>query len=165
MDASGGTNETAILSYFRWYSNDVGATPNADTFVVEISNDGGSTWTNLETVGPAGAGTSGGWVFVERQIDSTIVPTDNMRVRFTASDLGEGSVIEAGVDAVSIRLVSCDEGVLYGDVNMDGSIDFLDIQSFIGLLSSGTFQAEADVNEDGAVNFEDIAPFIGLLSS
>lgn len=165
MSASGGANETAFLSYFRWYSNDFGDNPNTETFVVEISNDGGSTWSNLETVGPAGAGTSGGWIFVEHQIESTIVPTDNMRVRFTAADLGEGGIIEAGVDAVTIRLVSCEDGVLMGDVNLDGFVNFLDIGPFINLLSAGSFQAEADVNEDGAVNFLDIAVFIGLLSS
>ena len=164
MSAAGGANETAFLSYFRWYSNNFGASPNADTFVVEISNDGGSTWSNLETVGPAGAGTSGGWIFVEHQIESTIVPTDNMRVRFTAADLGDGSVVEAGVDAVTIRMVSCEEVVLQGDVNMDGVVDFLDVTPFINLLLSGGFQAEADINNDGVVNFLDIAPVIVLLS-
>ena len=165
MNAVGGANETAFLSYFRWYSNDFGASPNADTFVVEISNDGGSTWSILETVGPEGADTAGGWVFVEHQIDSIIVPTDNMRVRFTASDLGDGSVVEAGVDAVTMRLVSCEEDVLLGDINMDGVIDFLDVKPFVDLLSTGNSQAEADVNMDGTVDFLDIVPFIGLLSS
>lgn len=164
MDGSVGTNETAILSYFRWYSNDFGASPNADTFVVEISNDGGSTWSNLETVGPTGAGTSGGWIFVEHQIESTVVPTDNMRVRFTASDLGDGSVIEAGVDAVTIRLVSCEEDVLLGDVDLDGFVNFLDISPFLELLSSDGFQLEADINGDGQVDFFDISPFIVLLA-
>ena len=164
LDASSGTNETAFLSYFRWYSNDFGANPNANTFVIEISNDGGSTWSNLETVGPAGDGTSGGWIFVEHQIESTLVPTDNMRVRFTASDIGDGAVIEAGVDAVTIRSVICEQNVLLGDMDLDGFVSFLDIAPFVELLSSGSFQMEADVNEDGTVNFLDIAPFIELLS-
>ena len=164
MDASSETNETAFLSYFRWYSNDFGDNPNTSPFDVEISNDGGATWSNLETVGPAGDGTSGGWILVEHQIDSTIVPTDNMRVRFTAVDL-EGSIIEAGVDAVTIRLVACEPDVPVGDINLDGFVDFSDIPLFITLLSSGGFQAEADINKDGTVDFSDIAPFIGLLSS
>lgn len=164
MNAIGGANETAFLSYFRWYSNDFGDNPNTSPFVVEISNDGGSTWSNLETVGPTGDGTSGGWVFVEHQIELTIVPTNNMRVRFTAVDL-EGSIIEAGVDAVTVRMATCEDDVFLGDVNLDGFVNFLDIAPFINLLSNSSFQAEADVNEDGAVNFLDIAVFIGLLSS
>lgn len=165
MNATGKTNETAFLSYYRWYSNDSGDNPNTEPFVVEISNDGGATWSNLETVGPAGPGTSGGWIFVEHQIESILTPTDNMRIRFTAADLGEGGIIEAGVDAVTIRLVTCEQDVLLGDVNLDGLINFIDIGAFINQLSTGGFQAEADVNEDGLVNFLDIAVFIGLLSS
>ena len=52
-----------------------------------------------------------------------------------------------------------------GDVNLDGSVDFLDIAPFISVLTNGVFQEEADTNEDGVVNFLDIASFIGLLSS
>ena len=48
------------VSYFRWYSNDQGASPNADVFVVEISNNGGSSWSLVESVGPSGVGTAGG---------------------------------------------------------------------------------------------------------
>ena len=54
--------------------------------------------------------------------------------------------------------------VLFGDINLDGSVNFLDISPFIALLSSGTYQCEADINEDVVVNFLDISPFIVLLS-
>ena len=53
--------------------------------------------------------------------------------------------------------------VILGDVNMDSAVNFLDISPFIGVLSSGAFQAEADINGDGGVNFLDISPFIQLL--
>ena len=56
-------------------------------------------------------------------------------------------------------------GLLPGDVNQDGEINFLDISPFITTLSVGGDQAEADVNEDGMVDFLDISPFIELLSS
>ena len=53
-----------------------------------------------------------------------------------------------------------------GDVNLDGSVDFLDIAPFIQLLVSGSggFQTEADIDESGEVDFLDIAPFIGVLT-
>ena len=54
--------EFATISYARWYSNDTGQAPNADVFEVLISDDNGQTYTVVETVGPAGAGTSGGWI-------------------------------------------------------------------------------------------------------
>jgi len=43
----------AKVSYWRWYSNDQGGAPNADTFRVDISGNGGTNWVNAETVGPA----------------------------------------------------------------------------------------------------------------
>ena len=51
-----------------------------------------------------------------------------------------------------------------GDVNMDGSVDFLDISPFVSVLSLGRFQAEADCDQSGAVNFLDISPFVAILS-
>ena len=54
--------------------------------------------------------------------------------------------------------------VLLGDSNFNGSVDFLDISSFIDALSSGDYLPEADCNEDNAVDFLDVGPFIAILS-
>ena len=53
---------------------------------------------------------------------------------------------------------------LLGDVNLDGSVDLLDVAPFVQILSSAGFQAEADINQDGMVNLLDVAPFVSLLS-
>ena len=55
-------------------------------------------------------------------------------------------------------------GVLKGDVNSDGVVDFFDIQPFIDVLSAGGNQAEADADCDGDVDFFDIQPFIDILA-
>ena len=55
--------------------------------------------------------------------------------------------------------------VLLGDVDMNGAVDFFDIQPFIDLLSNQMFQDEADINGDGTVDFFDIQPFIDILSA
>ena len=52
---------------------------------------------------------------------------------------------------------------LLGDINMDGVVDFFDIQPFIDLLSNQAFQCEGDVDENGVVDFFDIQPFISIL--
>ena len=70
INASGGV---AYLKYARWYSNAQGGAPNADVFTVQISNDNGATWTNVEVVGPAGAEANGGWNFKTFKI-SDIIP-------------------------------------------------------------------------------------------
>ncbi len=102
-------NVEYFLSYARWYSNDFGASPNADVFVVEISNDDGANWQELESVGPTGPQVEGGWFHVSHNVAATIEPTAQMRVRFLASDLGAGSVIEAAIDALSIDTVDCED--------------------------------------------------------
>ncbi|MHC5002678.1 MAG: hypothetical protein ACYTJ0_06110, partial [Planctomycetota bacterium] len=53
MDAS---VEIAYVSYWRWYSNSSGTGAYQDTFVVQVSDDGGASWVELETVGPDGPG-------------------------------------------------------------------------------------------------------------
>jgi choice-of-anchor B domain-containing protein len=108
MDAVGsGTGVVAMISYDRWYSNDVGNAPASDIFVVEISNDDGESWVNLETVGPAGNEVSGGWFHKSFAISDFVTPTNEMRLRFIASDLGDASVVEAAVDGIKIEVVQC----------------------------------------------------------
>lgn len=105
------------VSYYRWYSNDQGASPNADVFVVEISNDGGSSWSLVESVGPSGTGTAGGWIQHAFSVSSILTPTAQMQMRFIASDLGSGSIVEAAVDDFEVSDVNCGDGIgiLYCD--------------------------------------------------
>lgn len=110
LDATGGSD--AIVAYDRWYSNSINNSTQDDVFVVEISNNGGSTWTQVETVGPTGPGTDGGWVHVEFVVGDYVTPTDQIRLRFTASDTGQGSVVEAGVDAVQVKFLLCHDSNL-----------------------------------------------------
>lgn len=129
MDGSANASDDVVLSYYRWYSNNFGADPNNDIFEVEISNDNGATWIDLETVGPAGSETGGGWFFKSFNVRDFLTPTNQMRVRFTASDLGDGSVVEAGVDGVKIDVVECGGGT---EVVPAAAINI-----FRGLLDSG----------------------------
>ena len=52
---------------------------------------------------------------------------------------------------------------LLGDVNQDGTINLLDVEPFVDLLSTGEFQVEADINGDGFVNLLDVGLFVDLL--
>ena len=54
-------------------------------------------------------------------------------------------------------------GVLKGDVDIDGDIDFDDIGPFIAVLQSGVFQAEVDCDCNGEIEFADIPAFIAIL--
>lgn len=52
----------------------------------------------------------------------------------------------------------------FGDTNLDGAVNLLDIGPFIQLIGGGGYQIEADVNKDGAVNLLDVGPFVMILS-
>jgi hypothetical protein len=85
------------LSYERWYSNNQGSAPNADNWVVDISNDGGTTWTSVENVNPPNT-LQNTWVNVLVDVVALFGTPNQVQLRFKAGDLGTGSVVEAAVD-------------------------------------------------------------------
>jgi choice-of-anchor B domain-containing protein len=104
LDASGLNNP--FLSYWRWLSNDVGGNPGEVPLVVSLSNDGGATWVDVETVGPSGAEASGGWIKHSLCIGDFMTPNANMVLRFRIEDV-VGAVVEAAVDDLVIYDVNC----------------------------------------------------------
>ena len=169
FDASQGDT---VVSYWRWYSNDEGASPHTDVFTIDISNDAGQSWENAEIVGPAGPQASGGWFYYEFLVADILVPSDNMQMRFIAADEEPGSIVEAAVDDfMVVARYPCP--VVPGDLNCDGEVNAFDIDPFVLALtdrtSYGTTHANcnlenADCNGDGEINAFDIDPFVELLT-
>jgi hypothetical protein len=96
IDLSGA--DWAEIAYWRWY---VDATTLDDDFLVEISDDGGVTWTNLETVGD----TASPWVRAAFTLPRPNVDlTAQMRLRFIASDTGGGSLVEGLIDDLTVTV-------------------------------------------------------------
>ncbi|MDP7008806.1 MAG: hypothetical protein QGI78_04465 [Phycisphaerales bacterium] len=148
-------SDGAILSYSRWYSNGAecgGADPNNDEFFVDVSYNG-SAWTNLETVGPYDQ-SSGGWYDIEHVLsgDGTI------EVRFVCGDLNSGSIIEAGVDAVSIKDSYCDEATCTGDADGDGMVSVSDLLIVIDMW--GQSGGIGDIDGDGTVGVGDLLAIV-----
>ncbi|MEL7473835.1 MAG: GC-type dockerin domain-anchored protein, partial [Planctomycetota bacterium] len=134
--------QTASISYARWYSNNTGQAPNADVFEVFVSDDDGQTYVLAETVGPAGDGTSGGWIEAGFVVNDFVNLTSTIRVKFVASDLVAGSLVEAGVDDVRIFGISCTltDACAFADITAtsdcapgsgDGVIDLSDFSCYL----------------------------------
>jgi hypothetical protein len=161
------------VTYWRWYSNDTGASPNADVFTVDITNDGGASWVNVEVVGPTGSEAGGGWYRHTFDVADLITPTAQVQLRFVAADEGDGSLIEAAIDDFVVVAFECELQYLPGDMNCDGLVDNFDISPFILALTNPAGYAAAypdcnilngDINGDGELNNFDISPFVSLLS-
>jgi len=86
-----------ILSYWRWFVNNGNASVD-DPWVVEVSSDGGAGWVPIENTLTA----EPFWREITIRVADYVVPGPQFRVRFTASDLSAGSVVEAGVDDFQI---------------------------------------------------------------
>ncbi|MEE2890265.1 MAG: dockerin type I domain-containing protein [Planctomycetota bacterium] len=161
---------TFSIKYWRWYSTGTGAAPYADTFVIEISSDL-ATWVNVETVGPAnGPDTNGGWI--QHSFDpSLLVPlTNTIQMRFIASDLDAGSVVEAGIDDFEVVAQICNQGpsFLRGDPNGDGSVDISDAVAILAYLFDSVILScvdAADFADSGTVNISDAVALVSYLFS
>jgi hypothetical protein len=102
-------------------------------------------------------------------VSSFVTPTDQVRVRFEASDLGGGSVVEAGVDGFVVSLFEC-QGVVCGDPNGDKNIDVGDVVYLTNFLYRGGPPPDcepiticADSNLDGMIDVGDAVYLVNYL--
>lgn len=165
FDAS---SSLVTISYWRWFSNNSGSSPNEDSLFVDVSNDGGANWTLVEQVGPSSPESGGGWYFHQFLVSDFVSPSANTRVRFQAGDLGNGSIVEAAIDEFHVETIDCFPPCppADGDTNQDGSVDSRDVQAFVtGLLGSPAFASECagDFNSNGMLDMDDIDGLVGVL--
>lgn len=149
--------QDAAMSYQRWYSNHAGANPFNDIFVVDISDDGGDSWTNVETVGPAGEQVMGGWYHNEFIVSNYVATTDQVQLRFIASDYDPQALVEAAVDQFRVKTISCDTPIP-GDLNGDGIVNGADLGALLSDWGPCDDPGEcpADLNGDGSVDGADL---------
>lgn len=143
----------AYLSYWRWYSNDMGAAPGEDSMPVLISGDDGASWVQLELV----TENANAWVERTFRIADFVEPTDRVRVRFVARDLGAGSVVEAGVDDLRVYYAGCAGAPCAADMNGDGTLSVADFTAYRAAYLAG--DAAADFNGDGELTVADFTAF------
>jgi len=155
----------ATIHYARWYSNSAGDDPNNDEFLVYISNNDGADWVIVETVGPV-AQSSGGWYEYEFQVSDYVSPTSQIKLRFDASDLNYGSVVEAAIDDVYVKRFEC-QTYIPGDADDSKSVDIDDVVYLIDyVFQSGPEPiplASGSVDCEGVIDIDDIVYLINYL--
>ncbi len=165
MDAGGGTS---FISYWRWYDNTGsgnGTNPGEDVMVVEITDDAGANWVELETVGPTGPEAEGGWFYRSHRVEDFVESTSQLQIRFIVSDYNLASIIEAGVDGVELVQIGCPDDPI-GDVDGDGIVGINDM--LLLLADWGPCGAPcppscaADLTDDCTVGIDD---FLLLLAN
>jgi len=92
FDLTGGTD--IQISYWRWYTNNLGNSPGLDYWTVQITNDGGLTWTNVERTLASNAA----WQQVVVNLVDYFPTAGVVQLKFIAEDLAPGSMVEALVD-------------------------------------------------------------------
>ncbi len=159
-------NPEAVLSYARWFNNNEGgsaANPFTETFEVDISNNNGTTWTRLETVGPTGAEVNGGWIERSFRVADFVPTTSQVRVRFVASD-DTGTIVEAGVDAVRVTGLACEDVADPCPADFNGDTtpgDIFDLFDFLSALDGGL-----DFNGDTSpADIFDLFDFLAVLDA
>ena len=131
---------------------------------MDFSNNNGVTWYQLEVVAPDAPDSSGGWYNVSHELDGVpgFVPGTEFRLRFTAEDLGNGSVVEAGVDGVLIEAITCDDGNVDCPEDCAGNDGIVNVNDLLAVIAAwGSSDDACDINDDGVVDVNDLLMIIG----
>lgn len=137
----------ATVSYWRWYHI---STQWNDELLIEVSNDGGANWVTVEAIDDRET-----WTFVEWRVSDFVTPTDQVRVRFTADDTPNDSLVEALIDDFVVTALECEEPGIPEDINGDGIVNTEDLLLLLAAWGPCP-ECPEDINDDGIVNTEDL---------
>ena len=159
--------DEAIVTYWRWYTNNVGDNGNNDKWVVSVT-DNGINWIDLENTTSSDIN----WVKQRFILSDHIDLESNMvQFRFVAEDISYngddgsgGSLVEAAIDNFLIEYTSGSTSIL-GDVNNDGSINVLDVVLVVNMIlgDSEPNYLSGDLNSDGQINVLDIVMIVNII--
>lgn len=82
-----------VIGFWRWF---YGSSYNDDLLIVLLSNDGGASWTAVDTV----RGIQAHWEEEAVHVNDHLPATATMKLRFVAADLDPQSIVEAAIDDV-----------------------------------------------------------------
>ena len=161
----------AIVSYWKWYTNNQGNNPETDYWQVFMSNDGGNLWTQLEYTNSS----NNYWKLEQFFINDYFDLTNQIQFKFIVEDVfnngdngSGGSLIEGAIDDFSIQVLTSEEECMIGDLNEDGNFNVQDIVLMVNVILGPVDEMDiylclADMNFDGQLNVQDIVLLVNLI--
>lgn len=158
-----------LLSYWRWYTNDLGNNPGSDIWNVQASSDGGVSWVDLEYTSIS----MNQWYERRFVLSDYIDLSNEVQFRYIASDLlnagdvgSGGSLVEAALDDFKLEIINIQ--AQFGDINYDGSIDVLDAIIAVSIvlgeyLPSNEQFENLDFNNDQLITVQDIVNLVNII--
>lgn len=156
------------VSYWRWYTNNLGNNPGNDIWNVQVTSDL-ENWVDLEYTNDSLIN----WVERRFVLSNYIDLTNQVQFRFIASDEfnpgdngSGGSLIEAALDDFKLEIIGYES--LLGDLNLDSQVNVLDVvllvNIILGDLDPTDLQATAaDLNNDSETNVLDVVNLVNLI--
>jgi len=158
-----------LVTYWRWYTNNMGNNASTDHWLVDVSSDSGTSWISLENTTISHTE----WIRNRVLLSDYIQLTSGVQFRFVAEDIyydgnvgSGGSLVEAGLD--DFKLEAVDFNIMLGDLNMDSNINILDVILIVGIIIEDFIPSEyeinvADLNNDGIINILDIVSIVNII--
>ena len=162
--------EIALVSYWKWYTNNLGNNPGTDYWKVDVSNDEGLSWISLENTNLS----NNFWQFEQFLISDYVTLTDKMQFRFIAEDIfnngdvgSGGSLVEAALDDFRISIFENNNECNLGDINQDALVNVVDVVLLVNIIISDenvdNYLCSSDFNEDNLINIQDIILLVSLI--
>ena len=161
--------QSVLLTYHRWFTNNLGDNPSNDRFIVEVSNDGGLNWIRVESTNLS----NNSWKQKRFILDNLIDFTNEVLFKVSVEDIffeGDsstgGSLVEAAFDDFLLQIIS--QTLYTGDVNSDYLLNILDVVIVVNFalnlsLPSENQELAADINEDNEINILDVVLLVNLV--
>lgn len=159
--------DSVLLTYWRWYTNNLGNNPGNDIWNVQVSN--GNSWVDLENT----SNSLNQWIEKRFLLSDYIELSEEVQFRFIASDLfyegdvgSGGSLVEAALDDFKLEIVNYI--LQFGDLNFDNNVNVLDVVIVVSIIlgdynpTSEQFD-NIDFNYDGLITVQDIVNLINII--
>ena len=159
--------DEVVMTFWRWYTNNIGDNGNNDIWLVQASTDGGESWIDIENT--SSSNTS--WIKSRFILSDYIDLTNNVQFKFIAEDIfyngdagSGGSLVEAAIDDFMLEYV-LSESFMVGDLNSDSTINVLDVILLVNMVlgfEEPNYSA-GDINFDSEINILDVVNLVSMI--